>query len=278
MRPKTRAVSSVVEHRLHTAGVTGSNPVLPTRYSTGRPIFRNRVGFVVFVRWFFVRCACVKPKRFELLIFDWDGTLMDSTGVIVNSILAASRDMGLPEPTRDEASHIIGLGLRQALEALFPALPEADHPTLADHYRRHYLSQDAEIPLFEGARELIAEMHARGHTLAVATGKARRGLVRAFAHSGLEPFFHASRTADETHSKPHPAMIEELLDQLMVEPDRALMIGDTTHDLEMARNAGIASLGVSYGAHPAEKLTAGLSPLSVCHSFAELATWLKQNA
>ena len=202
---------------------------------------------------------------------------MDSAGVIAACIQAASRDMGLPVPSREEASHIIGLGLRQALETLFPDLPEEQHQPLADHYRRHYLGQDAEIPLFDGARELIAEMRERGHLLAVATGKARRGLDRAFAHTGLAPFFHASRTADETHSKPHPAMIEELLGQLMVEPERALMIGDTTHDLEMARNAGIASLGAAYGAHPPEGLEA-LNPLAVCHSFAELAEWLRGNA
>lgn len=216
-------------------------------------------------------------KRFDLLIFDWDGTLMDSAGVIAACIQAASRDMGLAEPSRAEASHIIGLGLRQALETLFPDLPEADHPRLADHYRRHYLSQDAEIPLFDGARELIADLHARGHTLAVATGKARRGLDRAFSHSGLGAYFHASRTADETHSKPHPAMIEELLDELMVAPARALMIGDTTHDLEMARNAGVASLGAGFGAHPPENL-AGFGALAVCGSFAELADWLRTHA
>lgn len=216
-------------------------------------------------------------KRFELLIFDWDGTLMDSAGVIVACIQAASRDMGLPEPTREAASHIIGLGLGQALETLFPDLPAEQHQPLADHYRRHYLGQDAEIPLFEGARELIEELHGRGHILAVATGKARRGLDRAFGHTGLEPYFHASRTADETHSKPHPAMVEELLDELMVAPERALMIGDTTHDLEMARNASIASLAAGYGAHPAENL-ADLGPLAVCRSFAELAEWLRTQA
>ena len=202
---------------------------------------------------------------------------MDSAGVIATCIQAASRDMGLPVPSREEASHIIGLGLRQALETLFPNLPEDQHQPLADHYRRHYLGQDAEIPLFDGARELIDEMRARGHLLAVATGKARRGLDRAFAHTGLAPLFHASRTADETFSKPHPAMIEELLDELGVSPERALMIGDTTHDLEMARNAGIAALGAAYGAHPPEGLEA-LNPLAVCHSFAELAEWLRDNA
>lgn len=202
---------------------------------------------------------------------------MDSAGVIALCIQAASRDMGLPVPTREAASHVIGLGLREALEMLFPDLPEAAHPDLAGHYRRHYLGQDAEIPLFDGARELVAELHAGGHLLAVATGKARRGLDRAFEHSGLAPYFHASRTADETFSKPHPAMIEELLDELMIAPERALMIGDTSHDLEMARNAGIPSLAAGYGAHPPEGL-AGFGPLAVCRSFSELASWLRQNA
>lgn len=216
-------------------------------------------------------------RRFELLIFDWDGTLMDSAGVIAACIRAACRDMGLRVPSREEASHIIGLGLREALQHLFPELPESDYPTLADHYRRHFLGQDAEIPLFEGADTLIAELRADGYLLAVATGKARRGLDRAFQHTGLGDFFHASRTADETFSKPHPAMIEELLDELMVEKSRALMIGDTSHDLEMARNAGIAALAAGYGAHPAEDLAA-LTPLAVCRDFSELARWLKDNA
>jgi len=219
----------------------------------------------------------VSQRRFDLLIFDWDGTLMDSAGVIALCIQAASRDMGLPSPSHADASHVIGLGLREALEMLFPDLPETAHPELAGHYRRHYFGQDAEIPLFVGARELVADLHAGGHLLAVATGKARRGLDRAFEHSGLAPYFHASRTADETFSKPHPAMIEELLDELMIQPDRALMIGDTSHDLEMACNAGIASLGAGYGAHPPEYL-ADFAPLAVCRSFAELATWLRQNA
>lgn len=218
----------------------------------------------------------MKPKRFDLLIFDWDGTLMDSAGHIAACIQAACADMNLPIPSREEASHVIGLGLREALEHLFPALPPEQHPALADHYRRHFLGQDHEIPLFNGARELIEELHAAGFQLAVATGKARRGLDRAFGHTGLEPYFHASRTADETFSKPHPAMVEELLEELMVEKDRALMIGDTSHDLEMARNAGIPSLAAGYGAHPAENLGT-YGALCICSSFAELADWLREN-
>jgi len=219
----------------------------------------------------------MKPKRFDLLIFDWDGTLMDSAGAIAACIQAACADMGLPIPTREAARHVIGLGLREALTHLFPDLAEAHHPLLAEHYRHHFLSQDHEILLFEGARELIEELHDSGFQLAVATGKARRGLDRAFSHTGLEPYFHASRTADETFSKPHPAMIEELLDELMIAPERALMIGDTSHDLDMARNAGIDSLAAGYGAHPAEGLGEH-GALKVCTSFAELADWLRENA
>ena len=216
-------------------------------------------------------------KRYDLLIFDWDGTLMDSAGVIVDCIQRASADLGWVVPSRREASHIIGLGLKEAVAELFPDAPEADHPRLVERYRFHYLGQDHEIPLFEGARELIGELRERGHTLAVATGKARRGLDRAFEHTGLGEYFHASRTADETFSKPHPAMILELLDELTIEPGRALMIGDTSHDLGMARNAGIDSLAAGYGAHPAEHL-AEFAPVAVCGSFAELADWLRRHA
>lgn len=216
-------------------------------------------------------------KRYDLLIFDWDGTLMDSAGVIVACIQQASADLDWPVPSREAASHIIGLGLKEAVETLFPDKSEAEHPKLVERYRYHYLAQDHEIPLFDGAAELIRDMHERGHILAVATGKARRGLARAFGHSGLEPYFHASRTADETFSKPHPAMILELLEQLMVPAERAIMIGDTSHDLEMARNAGIDALAAGYGAHPPETL-AEYRPVALCGSFAELADWLRANA
>lgn len=216
-------------------------------------------------------------KRYDLLIFDWDGTLMDSAGTIVACIQQSCADLGWPVPSREAASHIIGLGLKEAVEALFPDQPGSEHPKLAERYRFHYLSQDHEIQLFPGARELIQELHARGHLLAVATGKARRGLDRAFGHSGLEPYFHASRTADETFSKPHPAMIEELLDELMIAPERALMIGDTSHDLEMARNADIAALAAGYGAHPIDRLV-DYAPVAVCRDFSELADWLRHNA
>jgi phosphoglycolate phosphatase len=216
-------------------------------------------------------------KHFELLIFDWDGTLMDSAGVIVHSIQAACADLGWPVPSQEAASHIIGLGLKEAVANLFPDLPMSQHPHLVERYRHHYLSRDQAIPLFDGARELIQEMHARGHILAVATGKARHGLARAFEHTGLGGYFHATRTADVTFSKPHPAMILELLDELMMAPEQALMIGDTSHDLEMARNAGVASLAAGYGAHPGSSLVE-FGPLAICQDFGELASWLRSNA
>lgn len=216
-------------------------------------------------------------RRYELIIFDWDGTLMDSAATIVDCIQAACAELGLAIPSRDAASHIIGLGLQDALTRLLPELPIERYPHLVESYRRCYLSQDAEIPLFPGAAELVADLYARGHLLAVATGKARRGLERAFRHSGLGAYFHASRTADETFSKPHPAMIEELLEQLQVPAERALMVGDTSHDLQMARNAGIAALAAGYGAHPAESLYE-YAPMAVCNDFEDLARWLLTNA
>lgn len=216
-------------------------------------------------------------NRFDLLIFDWDGTLLDSAGTIVASIQAACTDIGWPVPSHAAASHIIGLGLKEAIAALFPNMPESEHPRLAERYRYHYLAQDQDIPLFEGAEKLIAELHSRGFLLAVATGKARRGLVRAFEHSGLGPYFHASRTADETFSKPNPTMLMELLDELTIDRERALMIGDTSHDLQMAQNAGMPSLAAGYGAHPADSLHV-YQPLAICHSFEDLAGWLKTNA
>lgn len=219
----------------------------------------------------------VAERRYELIIFDWDGTLMDSAGTIVDCIQAACADLGLPIPSRAAASHIIGLGLTDAMTQLLPQLPSEQYPRLVEAYRRHYLSRDADIPLFPGAVELIADLYDRGHLLAVATGKARRGLDRALQHSGLGQFFHASRTADETRSKPHPAMIEELLDELQVPAERTLMVGDTSHDLLMARNAGVAALAAGYGAHPAESLF-DYEPVALCHAFEDLARWLLTNA
>ena len=216
-------------------------------------------------------------RRFELIVFDWDGTLMDSTGAIVASIQAAARDLGIAPPSEARARHIIGLGLNDALRHALPDLPAERYHDVALRYRHHYLSRDQDLLLFEGAAELIAELAQAGHQLAVATGKTRMGLDRAFEVSGLGPRFHASRCADECHSKPHPQMLEELMTEFGVGPELTLMIGDTTHDLQMARNAGVAGLGVAYGAHSRETLEAQ-DPLYCAADVAELAAWLRHQA
>lgn len=216
-------------------------------------------------------------RQFDLLIFDWDGTLMDSAGVIVDSIQRACEDIGLAAPSDRASRQIIGLGLIQALQTLLPVLPEDEYPRLVERYRHHYLGRDADIPLFAGVPEGLGELHASGFTLAVATGKSRIGLERALEASGLGPRFAATRCADQTHSKPHPAMVLELIDELDADPARTLVIGDTSHDLLMAANAGVASLGVTYGAHEAGDLQPH-APLALLDSFAEVHAWLAANA
>jgi phosphoglycolate phosphatase len=216
-------------------------------------------------------------KRFYLLVFDWDGTVVDSAGHIVGSIQAAARDLGLDSPREERARHIIGLGLIDAMTYLFPALPPADYPRLTERYRHHYLVGDHKVRLFAGASEGIQALHAAGFTLAVATGKSRQGLDRALDASGLARFFHASRCADEGFPKPHPEMLHYLMNALATQPERTLMIGDTTHDLEMAHSAGVPAVAVGYGAHPRESLEAQ-QPLACVMSFTELERWVTQNA
>jgi phosphoglycolate phosphatase len=216
-------------------------------------------------------------RRFDLIVFDWDGTLMDSTAAIVTAVQAAARDLDLPVPSDERARHIIGLGLIDAMRHAMPDLPEDRYREVADRYRHHYLARDHELQLFVGAGELVDRLAAGGHLLAVATGKSRKGLERALAVSGLGPRFHATRCADECHSKPHPQMLEELMDELGVAADATLMIGDTTHDLQMARNAGVAAIGVDYGAHPRQALLE-LDPLYCAGDVVELAAWLAEHA
>ena len=215
--------------------------------------------------------------RYELIVFDWDGTLMDSAAAIVAAIMAACRDLGIEPPSEERARHIIGLGLQDAIRSALPNLHARDYGRLAERYRHHYLSRDAELSLFPGARELLADLHVGGRRLAVATGKSRQGLQRALAHSGLGELFHATRCADECFSKPHPAMLLEIMEALEVDRGAVLMVGDTTHDLQMAGNAGVPALGVAYGAHPRAALEA-LSPLYCADDVAELAAWLRQRA
>ena len=215
-------------------------------------------------------------RRFELLVFDWDGTLVDSTAIIATAIQRACCDLGLPAPADVAARFVIGLGLADALRQVAPTLSPEDYPRLTERYREHYLARDADIPLFPGAREMLDELDARGFLLAVATGKSRVGLARALAHQGLEHRFVASRCADEGFPKPHPDMLLTLMQRCGVEPSQTLMIGDTSHDLELARNAGASALAVTYGAHAADGLAA-LSPLAMVSSIAELSAWLETN-
>jgi len=217
------------------------------------------------------------PKRFDLLVFDWDGTLMDSAGTIVSSIQNACRDLDMPIPSDAAASHVIGLGLQEALSTLQPGYAQEDYERLVDRYRHYYLGQDMQIPLFEGVAQAIADLHDAGFLLAVATGKSRRGLDRALEHSGLGRYFHSTRCADECFSKPHPCMIEQIMDETGMPASRTVMIGDTSHDLQMAINAGVDSLAAAYGAHPREHLE-GLSPLICVDSFIEINEWIKENA
>jgi phosphoglycolate phosphatase len=217
------------------------------------------------------------PRRFELLVFDWDGTLIDSTGAIAACIQEAARDLGLAVPDDQRARHVIGLGLSDALAYAVPDLPVSEYGRMAERYRHHFLARDAALPLFDGSRELLDALRARGHRLAIATGKSRAGLVRALGHLNLGGIFAATRCADQCSPKPAPDMLIELMDELGTTAERTLMIGDTAHDLVMAANAGVAAVAVGYGAHPAEELVA-LGPLMLARSTAELATWLDANA
>ena len=211
--------------------------------------------------------------RFRFIVFDWDGTLMDSAAAIVAALQAACIDLGLGVPADKDARYIIGLGLRDALSHLLPGVDAMLYPRIAERYRHHFTARDAATRLFPGAGELIAELHRSGRQLAIATGKSRRGLDRALTATGLQAYFHASRCADEGHTKPHPGMLHTLMEELAAAPDETLMIGDTTHDLDMAAAAGVAAVGVAYGAHGRELLS-DRRPLACVDSLQELSTWL----
>lgn len=216
-------------------------------------------------------------KQFDLIVFDWDGTLMDSTSTIVKCIQAAARDLGLPVPHDDDASHVIGLGLHEAMQAAMPNIAPALLPRMVERYRFHYLSKDHELTLFDGVRDMLQELSQDGYFLAVATGKSRVGLNRAMNAVGVLSLFDATRCADETFSKPHPAMLQELTRELGQDLRRTVMIGDTTHDLLMANNAGAAGVAVQYGAHPVDQLDA-CAPVFSAPTVAHLHQWLTENA
>ncbi|QTD43874.1 HAD family hydrolase [Ottowia testudinis] len=218
-----------------------------------------------------------RPRQFDLICFDWDGTLFDSTAIIVRSIQQAVLDVGGAKPTDEAASYVIGMALMPALAHAAPDVPAEKYPELGARYRHHYLARQHDISLFDGVLPMLADLKSRHHWLTVATGKSRRGLDDVLASRQLHGIFDGSRTADETAGKPDPRMLHELMREFGAEPGRTLMIGDTTHDLQMACNAGVASVGVSYGAHEADEF-GPLDPRFVAHSASELHNWLAEHA
>src|SRR3569833_2232662 len=212
--------------------------------------------------------------RFRLVVFDWDGTLSDSQARIVECLSAAARDAGLPVLPSAIFSNVIGLGLREAIAALYPAAGGEDHARFADRYRYHYVvGSQTPTPLFAGARELLHGLRQRGTYLAVATGKGRRGLDRALVEHGFDAVLHASRCADETLSTPHPQLPLDIMDRPGADAQDALMAGDTEYDIVMAHNAGAAAVGETYGVHDRDRLLA-LRPFACAESKAELTRWI----
>ena len=218
-----------------------------------------------------------RPRQFDLICFDWDGTLFDSTAIIVRSIQQAVLDVGGQKPSDEAASYVIGMALMPALAHAAPDVPKEKYPLLGERYRHHYLATQHDISLFDGVLPMLADLKGRHHWLTVATGKSRRGLDDVLASRQLHGIFDGSRTADETAGKPDPRMLHELMREFGADPERTLMIGDTTHDLQLAANAGAHSVAVTYGAHEHAPLRE-LGPRHVAHSVAELRAWLGTHA
>ena len=214
--------------------------------------------------------------RFKLLVFDWDGTLVDSQARIVGSFQNAIADLALPERSSAQITHVIGLSLERAIATLFPDASSQQRLLLGQAYRHNFFNATAKTsPLFSGVVNGLQDFHKTGYDLAVATGKSRQGLDQALAETELKKLFHSTRTADDTCSKPNPQMLHEIMDELVVSPNETLMIGDTDYDLQMAQNAGVASVAVTYGMHDKSRLLA-CKPLICIDSFSELQTWLSQ--
>lgn len=194
-------------------------------------------------------------SKYELIIFDWDGTLMDSVGRIVSSMKGVAKELSLPHPSEIDVKDIIGLSLNEASNRLFPEACDATKDRIKLAYKKHYIELDnTPTPLFDGAHETLSALKDSGKTLSVATGKGRDGLNRVMMESKATHYFSATRSADECASKPSPEMIDTLLQELNIRPEKAVMIGDSALDMEMAKNAGVDRIGVSYGAHDRDKL------------------------
>lgn len=215
-------------------------------------------------------------RPFELLVFDWDGTLMDSIGTIVECTRCTLVELGMEQPEIAKIRGTIGLGLRETIDSLFSGCDEALYSRILEVYRAHWLRLRHQPLLFPGIPEMLEQLAGEGYRLAVATGKSRRGLDYAFGITGLGARFHASRTADETQSKPHPRMLLELLDELGVASDAALVVGDTTYDVEMAQSAGVAALAVLSGSQSRAEIEP-LRPLAILEAATELPGWLTRS-
>ena len=214
--------------------------------------------------------ASIAPTRpVQLLAFDWDGTLFDSTALIVQAIQNAVADVGVAVPSKEQAAWVIGMGLQDAIAHIGRDIPKLKIPVVMTRYLYHYSKLQDQVSLFDGTLDMLRDLKNQGFYLAVATGKSRRGLNEALAQADLKQFFDATRTADETAGKPNPLMLHELMDELEVSPQATLMIGDTTHDLQLAQNARTHSVAVSYGAHALHEFEA-FAPLATVHDMAEL--------
>jgi len=210
-----------------------------------------------------------RQRRFRLVVFDWDGTLIDSTAAIVHALRASALDLGLPVPSRERASHVIGLGLFEAIGIAVPGIEREQLPEFVVRYRHHYFAVDGRLEPFDGVSPLLGELVDSGAWLAVATGKSRAGLDRALEQTGFARHFLTTRCADEGAPKPDPWMLRDICEELGVDPAHTIMVGDTTHDLGMARAAGAGAIAVTYGAHPRRELETEPS-LAMVDSIAEL--------
>lgn len=217
----------------------------------------------------------MNQRAYDLIVFDWDGTLMDSAAKIVQCFERAFADAAQPSPGDKPIRQIIGLGLTEAIAALLPQADAATHRLVGDRYRNYFLGLDAaEMPLFPRVREGLEVLTAQGYLLAIATGKSRRGLDRVLGNIGLSHLFVATRCADEAHSKPHPKMLEDILDDTGMNASQALMVGDTTYDMIMANTIGMHGLAVSYGVHTRADLLVQ-APIACCDSFEEVCAWIQ---
>lgn len=216
-------------------------------------------------------------KDYRLVVFDWDGTLMDSVAQIVAAMHASMRDLNIEILSTDKVKNIIGLGLREAIDALYPGQDDSFFQRFVERYKQHWFGLSHQSRLFPGAEQTLRLLKEQGLMLAVATGKGRQGLNKVLADSGLADYFHTTRCADETTSKPDPRMLNEIMAELDVKPEQTIMIGDSEYDMEMARNAGVTPIAATYGVHTWERLFQ-FNPLLRLDALSELGDWIAEHS